>query len=338
MNRQLYPDLLRAAALTRIVLFHFMGWKVLTYFPSLGIMFALGGWFMAVSLNAKSTGTVLIQRLARLLPTWWTFAVLCAAAGLFYTQGAGTELKMNFAWLLPLEKATMNLDNDYANGVTTVTWYIAAYLWFMLASPLLLILYKKLSWLLIAVPLIGLIVYSQLEQTLQETGLGETVFNCLIFGSCWLLGFAKADGTLHKLPKSIVYLVAVLCSGFGIMMTYQAGSLASHPVAQAVMSFGVALLLLSFNPDLSFLPKFAKSTISTMNAGAVTIYLSHNALAEAAYMICGQVLYGYELGQRIGLPEYGGQIGKSISFLVLAVLIFIAIKTIGLIEQRKFLN
>jgi hypothetical protein len=292
-------------------------------------MFALGGWFMALSLKNKSATTVIYDRLVRLLPTWWTFSLFTLIAGFFYSVGAGISLNPSLAWVLPYKTVSWDLDNAYANDATVVTWYIATYLWLMLLSPLLLAAYKKLSWVIVFAPLVGLLLYSHTSQFLPQSA-----FDVLVFGGCWMLGFAKADGKLDLLPRYIVYLVAAAFSACGILLTYQEQSLGGNPEAQAIFSFGIAMLLLSFNPNLSFLPNAAKNIIRSINTFAVTIYLFHNILIDAAYKV-GDYFYVYEFGNLAHIG-YSGDIGNFMCFIILLFLIFITVKTVGIVETHRW--
>jgi hypothetical protein len=347
-NRQLYPDFLRATSIAKIIVFHFVGWQLLTYLPSLGIMFALAGWFVATSLNAKPWPTVIYQRLVRLLPTWWAYSLFVLIAGFFYAQGTGVDLKPSFAWLFPYERVTWSLTNDYANDATSITWYIAAYLWLMLLSPILLYAYKKLSWVMIFAPVFAMIIYSQVFPTYQETVFGETWYDVLTFSGCWVLGFAKADGTIDSVPKYLVWALTIVCVGCGVFLTYDAQSLPSNPVALSVMSFGIAFLLLSLNPNLEFmsntawwgswsLPYWVRDVVRVVNTYAVTIYLFHNSLVDVANKI-GGYLNVYEIGNDIGEDVLSGYIGDWVCFTILIGLIYATAKTIGIVETHKWVR
>lgn len=346
-NRQLYPDTLRAVAIARIVVFHFAGWQLLTYFPSLGIMFALAGWFVATSLNAKPALTVIYHRLVRLLPTWWAFVLLTLIGGFFYAKGAGIDLHITPAWLFPYERLTWNLDNAYADDAIVVTWYIAAYLSLVVISPILMYAYKKLSWAAIFAPVIAMIVFTHFRPY-QETVFGGNWYNVLTFAGCWMLGFTKADGSINKVPRYLVWLTTIVCVGCGLFLTYDAQSLSSDPIALSVMSFGIAFLLLSLNPNLEFisntswwgrwsLPYWIRDVIRTINTYAVTIYLFHNILIDVAYQI-GSRLKVYEVGNVIHAYSQCGRIGNSLCFIILVGLIYIAVKAIGIVETHRWVQ
>ena len=337
MNRQLYPDFLRSVSITKIVVFHFVGWKILTYIPSLGIMFGLGGWFIANSLKNNSGLIVIYHRLIRLLPTWWAFAFLTLIAGFFYSKGAGIQLHPTFAWLFPYEQVTWNLDNTYANDATVVTWYISAYLSLVILSPVLMYVYKRSSWIAIFIPVFTMIIYTQLNPQPQETIFNENLYNVLTFAGCWMLGFAKSDDSINNIPHYLIWTMTIICVSCGIFLTWDTQSLSSNTVALSVMSFGISFLLLSFNPDLTNLPNWIKNLIRMINTYAVTIYLFHNILIDCAFDI-GNYFGVYNIGDYIQTNKYNDNIGQSLCFVILLSLIYMAIKTIGIVETHKWVQ
>jgi len=129
-------------------------------------------------------------------------------------------------------------------------------------------------------------------------------------------------------------LAAGVFSGCAIFLT-EAQGLSNNPVALSIMSFGVAMLLLSFNPDLSFLPNFSKSVIRTVNTYAVTIYLFHNILIDASFKI-GEYLNVYDIGNAIGAGNYSGVIGSWVCFSILLGLLYVLVKTVGIVETHKW--
>jgi len=326
-SRQLYPDLLRSGAILRIVVFHFFSWPFLSYIPSLGVMFALGGWFMANSLDKKQFGEVILSRLGRLLPVWYGFALIMFIAGYIYSAGAGTELTMSTSWLFPYERLSWNLDNEYANGAIVVTWYISAYLWLLALTPFMLFIYRRLSWFAVFGFVGALIAYTHFLPY-QDTILGETWYDVLCFSGCWALGFARADGKILALPKYISYLVMVVCAACAVMVSYDTGTLEGNPIGYSLMSFGIAFVLLSINPDLSKISNALKRIITTVNSNAVTVYLYHNTAINASFLV----------GGAIGAYNFNSQVGQISCFVISLILVYVFIRTVGRIETNRWFD
>src|SRR5688572_1850035 len=78
--RNRYLDLLRAAAIVRVVVYHSSGWAALTVvFPAMSVMFALAGSMMVASLDRYGPGAV-ERRLHRLLPSLWVLVAVAVPA------------------------------------------------------------------------------------------------------------------------------------------------------------------------------------------------------------------------------------------------------------------
>src|SRR5215813_154115 len=98
--RNRYVDLLRAAAIVRVVLYHTLGLAWLTVvFPAMGLMFSLGGSLMAGSLDRTGTAAV-VRRMRRILPPVWLLAVTALVA-IALTGGMPLDWKVLF-WVLPV--------------------------------------------------------------------------------------------------------------------------------------------------------------------------------------------------------------------------------------------
>ena len=105
--RNRYLDLLRAAAILRVVVYHLFGWPWLSILlPAMGIMFALAGSLTAASLDRRSAGRVITSRLRRLLPPLWLLGLV--AVPVMLAAGWATESDSDhpfsigrlFFWLL----------------------------------------------------------------------------------------------------------------------------------------------------------------------------------------------------------------------------------------------
>nr|WP_203909111.1 acyltransferase family protein [Rhizocola hellebori] len=76
-ERSIYIDVLRAAAILRVYLNHtlWIGWLTVLY-PSMSIMFALGGALAASSVDRRGTSSMVRSRLRRLLVPLWALAAV----------------------------------------------------------------------------------------------------------------------------------------------------------------------------------------------------------------------------------------------------------------------
>ncbi|MGW3932550.1 acyltransferase family protein [Streptomyces microflavus] len=296
-GRDRYLDLLRAVALVRVVIYHIFGWAWLTIlFPSMGVMFALAGSLMARSLARPALG-VIRGRIRRLLPPMWAFALVVVpmmfALSWQPVKAEGLWWFVKLTWyVFPVgappypwssgDKAGL-LEDTWAIQAAGPLWYIRAYLWFVLASPLLLRAFRKLPWATLLAPLgLTAVIGTGLVTIPGETGNALSDF--AVFGSCWILGFAHHDGLFKDVPRYLTVSLASIVMGFGLWwasghLTADGWDLNDIPLAQAAWSLGFCVILLQYAPSWQELPgRLARfdRLVTLANNRAVTIYLWHN--------------------------------------------------------------
>ncbi|MFF4649208.1 acyltransferase [Streptomyces sp. NPDC001380] len=310
-GRDRYLDLLRALALVRVVAYHQFGWAWLTLLlPSMGVMFALAGSLMARSLERPALHVVR-SRMRRLLVPMWLFGAVAMGGTVLQGWGPGSGggtrwwLRMLF-WVVPLSDPPYPshlpgvdgiLDGGWAEQVAVPLWYLRAYLWFVLLSPLMLRLLRRAPWPVLLAPL-GLAVVLGSGRIALPDRVGAAATDFAVFASCWLLGFAHHDGLLRRLPRYVTPSVApfVLLAGLWFAVDHQdpesGYDLDGIPVAQAVWSFGFVLVLLHLSPSWTSWPRRLRrwsGVIGLLNARAVTVYLWHEAALIATVPLIDQL-------------------------------------------------
>jgi peptidoglycan/LPS O-acetylase OafA/YrhL len=313
-GRDRYLDLLRSIALVRVVAYHLFGWAWLTVlFPSMGVMFALAGSLMARSLNRPAWG-VIKSRVRRLLPPLWVFSAVVLSmmflGGWNPTKdpdlGGGFQAVLHlFNYLVPVgappfpwqigSKSGL-LEQTWAVQAAGVLWYLRAYLWFVVASPLLLWAFRRAPWPTLLAPLaLTAVVGTGVVKIPGETG--NAVSDFAVYGGCWVLGFAHHEGLLARIPRYVAVSGASLVMAFGLW--WASGHLGPDgwdlndiPLAQATWSFGFVVILLLYSPSWQELPgRLARwdKLVTLSNNRAVTIYLWHNLLIMATVPILDQL-------------------------------------------------
>ncbi|MFF4306540.1 acyltransferase [Streptomyces sp. NPDC001601] len=309
-GRDRYLDLLRSLALLRVVVYHLFGWPWLTVlFPSMGVMFALAGSLMARSLN-RPPGSVIRSRLRRLLPPLWLFSA--ALLAMMFTAGwhPFKDPDVGGGWrgwsrlafyFLPigappypehLGSASGLLDDTWAEQAAGPLWYLRAYLWFVLLSPLLLRAFRRAPLPTVLAPLaLTAAIGTGLVSIPGETGNAVTDF--AVYGGCWILGFAHQEGTLARVPRYAAVSLSCLVMAAGLWWASghqgpDGWDLNDIPLAQACWSFGAVVVLLQYAPSWRELPRGLRRwdrLITLSNNRAVTIYLWHNMLIMATVPI-----------------------------------------------------
>ncbi|PIB06151.1 acyltransferase [Streptomyces sp. HG99] len=311
-GRDRYLDLLRSIALVRVVLYHLFGWAWLTVlFPSMGVMFALAGSLMARSLSRPAWG-VIRGRIRRLLPPLWAFSAVALALMFGGGWNPVKDLDHGGTWavvdllnyFIPIGAPPFPwhigstsglLEDTWAVQAAGPLWYLRAYLWFVLASPLLLWAFRRVPWATLLAPLaLTAVVGTGLVTIPGETG--NAVSDFAVYGGCWVLGFAHHEGLLAKVPRYVAVSFSTLLMAFGLW--WASGHLGAEgwdlndiPLAQATWSFGFVVILLQYSPSWQELPGRLRrwdKLITLSNNRAVTIYLWHNLLILATFPIIDQ--------------------------------------------------
>jgi peptidoglycan/LPS O-acetylase OafA/YrhL len=328
--RDQYIDGLRALALVRVMAYHTFGWIWLpVLFPSMGVMFALGGSLVAASLSASAAHSrVLRKRVKRLLPPLWLYGTVLVPVMLWQgwtvTEQAGTPLGWRTAlyWIVPLADPP---GSAWGYDFVLPLWYIRTYLWLLLLSPALLWLFRRYPWPVLAAPAVLLLASGQgLLDTSTRTG--DTVQHLATFGACWVLGFAHHDGRIARLPggRTVAGALGLMAAGLAFALTHQQldtrWDIDDIDPANALYSAGAVLLLLRLYPRRTFLERTPRLSrlVSAMNSRAMTIYLWGNVCIWAAT----PVIESNPWTEQLQTPGLRGQLLKfAVAWLVLGVVV-----------------
>jgi peptidoglycan/LPS O-acetylase OafA/YrhL len=288
-TRDRWFDLLRAAAIARVVVHHMfpVTWLALA-FPSMGVMFALGGSLMARSVDRSATRAVR-GRVRRLLPALWVLAAVLVPAMLVIGWDDRPEWPALLLWLLPIAEPPAA---EWAEPVSGVLWYLVTYLWLVLLSPALLALYRRARVFTVLAPLALLPLFAFVPWPFGDRS-ASVVEDVLTFGACWILGYAHRDGDLRRLRLAAVLAISVVTTAGGMAwVLLHHIDLPDSPVAYSFYSIGFVLVLLRVAPRLDWLARHrrADATVTLLNSRAVTIYLWHNAAITAAFPL-GDLLH-----------------------------------------------
>ncbi|MFD7886138.1 acyltransferase family protein [Streptomyces bauhiniae] len=315
--RDRYFDLLRAVALFRVVFYHLMGWAWLpVVFPSMGVMFALAGNLMARSLKRPAVDVVR-GRLRRLLPPLWLLGALGVSG--MVLQGWRPDAEGHPAWwfvhlgfwVLPLSDPPYAgtlpgvhgvLGPDWAAELAGPLWYIRAYLWFVLLSPLLLRALKAIPWTTVLAPVALAAAFEFGHLQLPGERIPSALTDFSTFGACWVLGMAHQQGVLKRVPRYVVPSVAPIVAGLGLWYALTHGFRQGHdlddiPFAQSLWSLATVLLLLHISPTWTEWPRLLRPfdrLVTLLNSRAVTIYLWHNLCILIASTLWDQ-LWRYDV-------------------------------------------
>ncbi|MFI7607962.1 acyltransferase [Micromonospora sp. NPDC049366] len=271
--RNRYLDLLRFLAIVRVVVYHVTGWAALTLvFPAMSVMFALAGSLMAASLERSGPAAV-VRRLRRLLPSLWVLAAVFVPAMLL----SGLPLTPRvLLWLFPVSDPPANYWGALA---LSVIWYLRDYLWFVLASPVALWLFRRAPLPTLLAPYALL---AAIESGIWATAPGIAREFGLYFGA-WLLGFAHHAGMLRRMANRVLVPTAALLAAAG------GAWIVTHPgprgydlndihLGNALWSAAFILVVLGRGPagaDWIARSALFDRAVTVVNRRALTIYLWH---------------------------------------------------------------
>ncbi|MCU7725325.1 acyltransferase [Actinoplanes sp. KI2] len=298
-GRDRYFDLLRTLAMVRVILHHlFMSLTVLPLlFPSLGLMFALGGSLMAKSMQRGEVRAVR-SRLRRLLPAVWVMALILVPLMLVRPWQDRPAWPLLSLWVFPV---ALPPASDVGQHVGAgVLWYVHVYIWFVLLSPLLVRMYRLWN-----VPTVVLSLFCLALVFPHRAKLGEDNYwllvNTFMYGACWVLGIAHREGDLARLPGRHVLGLSAFCIGVPVLwaLTHHVEgqfALFALPFPYAVYMIGFVLVLLRWTPPMDWLARIRPldGFVSMVNNRAVTIYLWHVAAIAVAVWICEPLGAGRE--------------------------------------------
>jgi hypothetical protein len=325
-SRDRYFDALRAAAIIRVVVFHMfpLAW-ISMVFPSMGVMFALGGSLMVRSID-RSVEQAITGRLRRLLPGLWVMGAVGIPAMIWAGWDDRPGWTSLMLWVLPIAEPP---SSEWAGQFTGILWYLVTYLWLVLLSPVLLWCYRRARLFTLGTPLAGLAAWENLPALVGESA-GSVVSDVLTFAACWVLGFAHRVGDLRRVSLAVLIPVAVAAAGGGLAWTLthpgeDGVDLASQPVAYGVFSVGFVLLLLRFTPRMDWLARrrFLNGLVNLCNARAVTIYLWHN-VAIALCFATGDFVQVWRIGDTFAMAGY---------FAIAVILLVVVIALLGWVED-----
>lgn len=275
--REPYVDLLRAAAIVRVFLLHtlWLSWLP-AVFPAIPVMFALGGYLAAASLERGGPWRTVTSRLRRLLPPLWVLAAV--AVPLMLARGwPDFRPTAVLYWLVPVANPP---SSEWGGPLALALWYLRAYLWLVLLTP-------ALWWAFRRAPVVTLAALPAAATALYLAGppanpIGDVLWSSTAYGTCWVLGFSRHTGLLFRLSWRLTGVVTAALAGAAMAW----GATHRYPDVLAELLWGLAFVLVLMRARPAFgwwrrtspLARF----VAFVNARAVTIYVWHLPVMFAA--------------------------------------------------------
>jgi len=258
---------------------------------SMPAMFFVAGSLMAHSLEKAGARHVLYTRFRRLLIPFWAFGVV--AMGIMVSHAAirgapGEEVapQQVIFWLFPIWDPQ---GSDWGVTWWAVLWYMRGLAWLILLSPLLLWLFRRVSFTLLALPLGFLAYFEYLRRA--GTPVPWQFEDLALFGIFWLLGYCHNAGLFTRLtaPTRAGAAMVAIAATVAWVTTQDVPNMVVNASYPAHLFVGVAWLFAALaleGPLTAFASRGLPARfIAQVNDRAFTIYLWHAAGLFAMYQL-----------------------------------------------------
>ncbi len=296
-QRDGFLDALRAIAIIRVVTWHAVGEPVISWIiATMPLMFFVAGSLLFRSLDSRPTATVLRSRLRRLLLPFWFFgAIVLVVLSMVHLRNPGPLTRLTpdqvLAWIVPLVNPTASAWE--AGWASSPLWYIRAYLWLLLLSPLLVMAWRRLGMMLlpiaVAVMMVGQVVASRTAAGPDSPAW--IVGDLGVYAFFVLLGFAHATGLFDRLSRRDLVewlLIGAIATAVAWRYFPADDGVVNHSYP-ALLTSGIAWLAAALlaRPWLSRVPQLSVlgPILYWMTRRAMSIYLWHSPAIVAAYVI-----------------------------------------------------
>lgn len=300
-SRDGFLDALRAIAIVRVVVWHALGTPIISWvIATMPIMFFVAGSLLAGSLDARPVAAVMRSRLKRLLVPFWLFgALVLGFLSLAHLLAPGADSRVApgqlWAWLVPLANPTAS--GWEAGWASSPLWYLRAYLWLLLLSPVLLTAWRRFG--IRVLPALGAVMMAAQIGADRVSAGPDHVFWIVgdigIYGCFLVLGFAHADGAFARLrPRDLVeWIVVAVAATFVAWRAFPADDGVVNHSYPALFTTGIAWLAVALlaRPFLRRIPDVPVlgSTLYWMTRRAMSIYLWHSPAIVGAYALAAQL-------------------------------------------------
>lgn len=319
-TRDGFLDAVKVLALLRVFLWHSTSWPPLTYVASIPVMILVAGFFFEKSRTRSDTTAVIKSRLRRLMIPFWLFSVLAisvmAAKDSSFSFLASKDA---LSWILPLRNP---VGATWQQGwITEPLWYLRAYLWLLLASPMLVKISTRWPGEVLAVFAIAVVVCE------QWFGTSAWAFqDFVLYGFFWTLGMLLSRRHSAE-PGRGVFGLAVLMSlvsvGFYFTQKPIGGVVNNSHTLHLLVGCSTLAVLWSVRRHIEAVFKSTLLTRLTrgVSNNSLTVYLYHAPMLGVAYLLLGT----------LGLKE--GLILTCGASLLGVLLTYGAVKFAGPVEQ-----
>ena len=296
--RDLGLDLLRGAALLRVVIWHATGAAAVTLVAAIPVMFFVSGQLFAGSAERRGEWPTVRDRLRRIGPPLWLFA-LVAWAAMFIASvatGAGLAWSRLIWWVLPL---TDPVGSPWEGGwLATPLWYLRTLLWVLMLAPLVLWALRRSVAVVLGVGVATVVAleWAHRRALWQPAFAPHTLWqlgDVALYGVFFAAGIAAHRRPPSARPRHLVAAAVALglaAAALWVVDPPLDGVVNnSHVLHLLVGALWLSLAVAARRPlaRLSATPTL-RPTVTLLGQRSLTIYLWHTTAIVAALWLLGR--------------------------------------------------
>lgn len=327
-RRDGFLDAVRATATLRVVVWHMFGFAFISYlFAAMPAMFFVAGSLFAASAARRTSGSVLADRIRRIVPPYWLFVGLVWAATILVAGWQGRDVPWTGAvtWLVPVvDPQTLWWEGGW---LSSHLWFLRALLWLLLLAPLLLALVRRFGAGVLATGAALVLVLDRCQR-MPELAVGAAPRLWWYLGDFALYGtFFAAGFWFHQRHGLRDWPVRRWLVGAGACAAFAAAWRLTQPVPLGVVNnshplhlFVGGAWLCAFLAARDLITRFVArpgpaAVVGAVGRRSLTIYLWHTAVLIA-------VLEFLELrGSPRGWVNWTAYVGMATVGIVVAVVL-----------------
>lgn len=320
-------DLLRAAALLRVVLWHATGAAAVTLLAAMPIMFFVSGSLFAASAGRRGAWRTVRDRLRRLGPSLWAFTFVAWALMAVAARLTGTPLDWSHlvSWLVPL---TDPVGSAWEGGwLAAPLWYLRTLLWILLLAPVLAWLVKRAPLLRMGVGVAAVVALEWVDRGLawQASFAPRLVWQAgdvVLFGLFFAFGMWSRTTPAESRPAPRTWGIAAAAAAVVATLVWAVlpppgGVVNDSHVVHLVIGATLLFVVLAAAGPIGRLAErsWVRPGVDLLGRRSLTVYLWHTAAIAAALWLLGIVGVPAD---RVGAPAYVVMIVAGTALLTLA--------------------
>ena len=243
-QRDRFLDLLRGLSVVRVVALHLFTRPPVVYlpwiqwlYPGMPEIFFVSGSLIGPALARRRASSVVRARLRRVIPPYLPYAVAIMAVmvitDLRTTNISGKFTARQALWFVfPFNRPEGSTTRVILWGHL---WFITAFLWLIVLSPVLWWLAKRIGVWLMLVPLavFALCVYAEKRTTIP---VSEEFWIVSQFGTFFVLGMVRSAGRLPDLRPRTWAVLSAMFIAIGVLVAFVIEPVAHKPIREMYSS------------------------------------------------------------------------------------------------------